>query len=137
MFRTPIRWQFRLLSLFIVMTLVAAAAAAIGIRRHALIAEDNALRLVAAQGGSVMLYQEGAYVEFFTTPPTGPLVASCGTGLEKTYGPTGTSAEFRDDDLALFDHVRSMQSVNFKNTGVSLAAVQRFRAAHPDCYVED
>lgn len=118
------------------MTLVAVAAAGIGIRRHALMAEDNALRAMAAQGGRILLYQEGAYVEFYAAPPKGPLIVDCGTGLERTYDPSGSSAKFGDDDLALFDCVRKLQSVDFKNTAVSTAAVKRFQAAHPDCHVE-
>lgn len=127
--------QFSLTTLFVVVTLAALVAAGYGMRRRALLAEDQALTKISKRGGWVLLYQEGAYVEFFPQVPPGRLTIDCGTGLQRTYGPSGTSNDFRDGDLALFDDVRRLQSVDFRNTQVSPTAVEQFRLKHPMCHV--
>jgi hypothetical protein len=127
------RWQFRLITLFGAITVIAIASGAYGIRRQALQAEQRASELIAAKGGWVVRYTDGTRIEFYPSPPARQLTVSCATGLECMYQPTGRSAEFKNEDLALLEDLRSLRFVSFKNTSVTMDAVKRFRATHPDC----
>src|SRR5687768_13192465 len=121
LFPTTRRFQFRLATLFVVLTVAAVGAAAYGMYRRATLAEDEALKRIAAKGGWVLVYAEGAYIQFYAAPPAGPLTVDCGTGLVRTYSPAGSGAMFVDGDLALFRHVRRPLSVDFRNTSVTPA----------------
>ena len=130
------RPRFTLSALMVGVTFAAIVSAVYGMHQRALLAEDRALGKIGNKGGWVLLYTEGAYIEFVAASQSGPLIAGCGTGLERVYRPSGSAASFQDADLVLFEDVRALRSVNFKHTDVSMAAVSEFKRLHPKCHVE-
>jgi hypothetical protein len=132
------RLRFRLITLFAVMSIAAVGAAAYGMYQRAAqrakLAERRACTQIASKGGYVLLYDEGAFISFMD--PSTPRMGLCGTGLRDVYSPQGSPLNFRDADMALFDEVRKVGSLDLKATSVTSGAVSKFRQRHPDCHVE-
>ena len=132
------RFRFRLITLFAVMSIVAVGAAVYGMHRRALIAEHQALLKIAGKGGWVVKSANGSVtVEFFAQQPAKPPMLWCGTGVERTYRPTGDGVDFSDADLVLFDDVLMVSHIKFQGTSISSAAQEDFKRQHPRCHFED
>ena len=138
----PIRKQFSLAALFVVVTLSSVPAAWYGMRlraqeaeERARRAEDRALVSIGKKGAEVHVYPGYIRVEFLSREDIAKRnrVPRCGTGV---YGPSGSPSDFLDCDLALFDDVRRPIRVDFRLTSVSSGAVERFCSKHPGFQVE-
>jgi|GEM_PF-4411634 len=128
-----VRFRFRLITLFAVMSVVAIGAAAYGMYQRAIQAEHRALTKIAAKGGFVLVYEEGGSIHF---PQPKGIPGLCGTGLVKVYSPTGSPQDFTDADLPLFDDVHQKFHISFEGTQVSPAALQTFKQRHPNLQVD-
>jgi hypothetical protein len=125
------RWQFRLSTLFVVITLLAVIGAAYGNHQRRIARQNRAFEQIAERGGAVLHYTEGAYITF---DPNGVGFA-CGTGLIKTYSPAKMTRVFDDNDLKLLADVIKITTVDFKHTKVTPSAIAKFRESHANCNV--
>jgi hypothetical protein len=127
------RWQFRLSTLFVVITLLAVIGAAYGNHKRRIARQIRAFEGIAERGGTVLHYTEGAYITF---DPKG-VGGICGTGLLNTYSPTTTTRVFDDNDLKLLEDIIKISSVDFKHTKVTPNGIARFRESHANCHVSN
>jgi len=127
------RWQFRLSTLFVVITLLAVIGAAYGNHRRRIARQVRAFEQIAERGGTVLHYTEGAYISFDRKGVGG----ICGTGLIDVYSPTGTPRVFDDNDLVLLDDVIKIANVDLKHTKVTASGVAKFRESHANCNVSN
>ena len=127
------RWQFRLSTLFVVITLLAIIGAAYGNHQRRIARQNRAFEQFAEHGGTVLHYTEGAYITF---DPKG-IGGICGTGLIDVYSPTATTRVFDDNDLVLFDDVIKIANVDLKHTKVTASGIAKFRESHPKCNVSN
>jgi hypothetical protein len=124
------RFQFRLRALIAAMFVVATIACWYGYRMRAVAVENQAVEQLAKRGACLMLYDEGAYIQF-GAPPGG----HCGTGLRRVVGPSATTVNFTDKDIRLLDGLQRICSIDFQRTTVSGEAIAQFKQANPKCYV--
>jgi hypothetical protein len=124
------RFQFRLSALIAVTFVAAMIACWYGYRLRAVTIENWAAEQLATKGACVILYDEGAYIQF-GAPPGG----SCGTGLRRVIGPSVTTVSFADQDMNLLNGLQRICSIDFQRTAVSGSAIAQFKQANPKCYV--
>jgi hypothetical protein len=122
--------QFRLATLFLVSFLVAIAAGWYGSRVRAAAREDRAVELLARKGACVMLYEEGAYIQFGKTP-----AGLCGTGLKRVVGPSAPAVIFADSDMHLLGDIQRIRSIDFQLSQVSGTRITAFKQEYLNCYV--
>jgi hypothetical protein len=136
------RFRFRLITLLAVMTLIALSAGVFGIYHRAALAkaeaakvEDRAYRKISQKGGWVVVETNASFISFYKGPAR-PMLG-CGTGVERTYPPIGSSLNFTDQDLDLFDDACRLCIINFTNTHVTPAGIERFKLRHPTWRIEN
>ena len=124
------RFQFRLSALIAATFVAAMIACWYGYRLRAVAAENWAAEQLATKGACVIVYDEGAYIQF-GAPPGG----LCGTGLRRVIGPSAATVSFADQDMNLLDGLQRICSIDFQRTTVSAGAIDRFKQANPKVYV--
>ena len=132
----PVSWmgklarpQFTLRGGFAFVALIAALAAWQGSRYRQSQAQERAFARIAELGGTILVYTEGAYIEF--TDPSKPLVIDCGTGLERVIRPTATGREIRIQDVRFFKEITKLYSVNLKDGKITPDALKQLREVLP------
>jgi hypothetical protein len=125
------RFRYRLGSLLWLMLVIALSAAAYGSRLRAVQRQDEAFWKIAAKGGRVLHYEEGAYIDFPRTPQNG----LCGTGLRGVFGPSSDRITFGDGDIPLLDDILTIRSIDFSGSQASTTAQDQFKKSHGGCHV--
>jgi hypothetical protein len=131
------RFRYRLSTLLSCMFLVALSAAAYGHRLRVIERQQKALqrqnvlfRRIAAKGGRILDYEEGAYIDF----QSAPFFGLCGTGLRGAFA-TGDPVTFGDADMPLLDQIVKIRTIDFTGANVSEDIQKKFKASHNDCRV--
>jgi len=124
-------FRYRLSTLLGVMVVIALTAASYGNHLRAIQQQEKAFRQIAAKGGCVLHYEEGAYIEFGQPIWTG----LCGTGLHGVFKPTEDSVTFSDRDMPLLDKILKIRTIDFTDSQVSSSVQDSFKKTHKDCTV--
>ncbi|MCI0361224.1 MAG: hypothetical protein L0211_22310 [Planctomycetaceae bacterium] len=123
----PKQLQFSIRTLLVLMSVVAAIAAACGWWIHTSRAQRLAINAVASKGGFVWLDKDGSYVDIEFGVP---LHEGCGQ-IILLAGPHGKQPTFADNDLTMMSHIWRLRRVSLANTRVSPQAIEQFRESHP------
>ena len=130
--RTRAWFQFRLLTLFAVITAIAVATALFGVRLRRLQVQKNAFDKITAKGGYVHRYGSVTVVSFI---PRQSGFMDC-FPPDRTYPPgANTEPTFDDRDLEVLDDILELDSIDFAASNVTKPAVWRFDKTHPKCKV--
>lgn len=130
------RWrawfQFRLLTLFAAISVIAIASTLYGVHLRQLQVQQAAFDRITAKGGFVHRYG-GATVVTFVPRQTGGM--DC-FPPDQTYSPAVPMIPtFDDRDVMLLDGILALDSVSFSNSQVSKETIWQFAKAHPKCRV--
>lgn len=123
------RWQFSISFLMGVVLVTAVGAAMYGNHLRAIQRQEKAFEKLATRGYSVLVYEEGAYVQ------SGNLSGlMCGTGLERVIEASSSVDSLTDDDIAVFGDIRKLRSVS--GSQLTPEAIALIKRTHPDCHFD-
>jgi hypothetical protein len=121
--------QFRLRTVFAVITFLAIVGACVNYRLQAEMRETHALHKLQELGFTTYDYDEGAYIR------SGPPTPCCGTGLRRVLPAESPATKLSRDDARWFLAIRKLNSLDLNGIAVSEEALVKIRRRHPDCYI--
>jgi hypothetical protein len=128
------RWQFRLLTLFVVTATIAIPLAVYGNRLQRLRTQETAFRSIAKKGGTIYYSSTGVFVDFSQSETPAGMGVLCSN--KRVICPDYTQLPtFSDMDLPVLENIVWLRSVDFSGSKVSKTAAFHFGDEHPDCCI--
>jgi|RhiMethySRZTD1v2_1073278.scaffolds.fasta_scaffold999973_2 hypothetical protein len=123
------RWQFRLVTLLLVLSVVAVPLAIYGNYRQRLRRQEAAIQVVRAKGGTVFYSSRHVFVDFSLTAEPKGMGVLCSN--ERVICPDyAQHPTFCDADLQLLSDILHLYDVDFRRSKVTEKAARDFQKKH-------
>jgi len=124
------RWQFRLLTLLLVVSTVGVPLAVCGNHLQRLRRQEAAFKVIAAKGGTIFYSPTHVFVDFSISSKPSGMGVLCSN--ERVICPNyAHQPSFCDSDLQMLSDIFHLYDIDFRGSKVTEEAARGFQRTHP------